>query len=558
MRHPPKALLRALEVLAWVSFFTFAAVFLSLRYWILPDIERYRGDIVAAISQAIGLEVRIGALAGDWQGFRPRISIADVRVHDRNGREALVLPMVENVISWRSLLVGGLRLRSFAIDGPKLTVRRDQDGKIFVAGIGISGERGDGRLTDWILSQNEIVVRGAEVEWVDEKRSAPPLQLSALNFRLANDGDEHSVGFSAHPPRELGPGLEVRAQLEGASVKQPDKWSGRVFAELGSTNLAGWRAWVDYPVDVRRGQGALRVWITLGGGAITQATADVSLSRAAARLAADLPLLEVSSVRGRLYGRRAGHGYEFGVRGLSLASPGAPPMNATSFRASWQPAAPEGPQRGSIDANLIELAPLAHLAEFLPFPDELRKLLAELAPQGNLLDASFAWTGRLPGEAKFTARSRFAGLALRAWGRVPGFANLSGSLEASETKGSLRLASRKSELELPRLFPEPSIALDALDGELGWERAADGAVTVRVANLSFANEDFAGSASGSYRHAGEGPGVVDLSARLGRADGKNTAKYLPLPSVMVENARARVAVALFGGQASDQQLRLLG
>ena len=50
MRLPHKALLRALEVLAWVSFFAFAAIFLSLRYWILPDVERYRGDIVAAIS----------------------------------------------------------------------------------------------------------------------------------------------------------------------------------------------------------------------------------------------------------------------------------------------------------------------------------------------------------------------------------------------------------------------------------------------------------------------------------------------------------------------------
>ena len=558
MRHPPKALLRALEVLAWASFFSFAAVLLSLRYWILPDIERYRGDIVAAISQAIGLEVKIGALTGDWQGLRPRISIADVRVHDRDGREALVLPMVENVISWRSLFVGGLRLRSFAIDGPKLTVRRDKDGKIFVAGIGISGESGDGRLTDWILSQNEIVVRGAEVEWVDERRGAPPLQLSALNFRLANDGNEHSIGFSARPPRELGPGLEVRAQLEGASVKRPDQWSGRVFAELGSTDLAGWRAWVDYPVDVRRGQGALRIWITLGGGAITHATADVALARAAARLSADLPLLEVTSVRGRLYGRRAGSGYEFGVRGLSLASPGAPPMNATSFRASWQPAASGSAQHGSIDANLIELGPLAHLAEFLPFPDDLRKLLAELAPEGNLLDTRFEWTGRLPDQAQFTAKSRFTGLTLRAWHRIPGFVNMSGSLEASEKSGTVKLVSRKSELDLPKVFPEPTIALDSLEGDVGWERTGNGAFSVRLANLGFANEDLAGIASGSYRYAGEGPGVIDLSAKLSRADGRNTAKYLPLSTIMGENTRAWVASAILGGQASDAQLRLKG
>jgi uncharacterized protein (TIGR02099 family) len=558
MRIPPKALVRALEVLAWVAFFSFAIIFLSLRYWLLPNIERYRGDIVAAISQSTGLPVKIGALATDWQGLRPRISIADVRVSDHEGREALVLPMVENVISWRSLFAGSLRLRSLVIDGPKLSVRRDKEGAITVAGIKVGGDKGDGRLTDWLLAQNEIVVRGAEIEWLDEQRGAPPLELSALNFRLANEGNRHAIGISARPPRELGPGVELRAQLEGASVRQPDKWSGRIFVELGATNLAGWRAWIDYPVDVRRGEGALRLWATLAGGRITQATADVALSNVSARLASNLPVLAVTDVRGRLHGRLVGRGYEFGARGLSLASPGAPTMNSTSFRATWEPAAGNLAQRGSVDANLIELAPLAHLAEYLPFPADLRKLLGELAPQGNLLDAKFEWTGELPDQAQFTAKSRFTGLTMRAWRSIPGFANLSGSVDATEKKGTLQLSARRSELDLPRVFPEPSVALESLSGDVSWERLADGSVAVRLGSLGFANDDFAGSASGSYLWKGDGPGVIDLSAQLSRADGKNTARYLPLSTIMGERTRAWVASAIVGGQASEAKLRLKG
>ena len=113
MRIPFKNLLRALEVLAWAAFFAFALVFLALRYWLLPNVERYREDIVAAISRSIGLPVKIGALATDWQGLRPRLSISEVRVYDRDGREALVLPTVENVVSWRSL---------FALNGLNISV----------------------------------------------------------------------------------------------------------------------------------------------------------------------------------------------------------------------------------------------------------------------------------------------------------------------------------------------------------------------------------------------------------------------------------------------------
>ena len=137
MRIPSRTslrnVLRALEILAWAAFFAFAILFLALRYWLLPNVEHYRADIVAAISRSIGLPVKVGALATDWQGLRPRLSISDVRVYDAGGREALVLPVVENVVAWRSLIARDLRLHSFVIDGPKLAVRRDARGELFVA-----------------------------------------------------------------------------------------------------------------------------------------------------------------------------------------------------------------------------------------------------------------------------------------------------------------------------------------------------------------------------------------------------------------------------------------
>ena len=161
----------------------------------------------------------------------------------------------------------------------------------------------------------------------------------------------------------------MRARLEGESVRDFAKWSGRFFAELGYTDLAGWRPWLDYPVDVRRGEGALRLWATLADGKLSQATADVALSNVWARLGRDLPPLEISEVRGRVFGSETVRGYEFGVRGLALARPKALAMNSTSFQASYQPASGTTlVPRGSLSANLIELGPLVQLAEFLPFP----------------------------------------------------------------------------------------------------------------------------------------------------------------------------------------------
>ena len=569
LTRPARAILGPLEVLAWTAFFAFAAIFLSLRYWFLPHIEDYREDLVAAVSRAVGLPVRIGAIATDWQGLRPRISIADVRVYDKEGREALVLPSVENVIAWRSLAVMELRLHSFLIDGPKLAVRRDAQGEVTVGGIRMSGARGDGRASDWVLSQSEILVRDAELEWVDELRGAPPLRLSSVNLRLENSGRRHAFGLRARPPAELGPGIELRAVLDGDSVRALGDWNGRFYAELGATDLAGWRAWVDYPFDVRRGEGALRLWATLKGGRPVQLTADVSLTSVSATLGRDLPALEIGAVRGRLYGRETDGGYDFGVRQLALEVPRAPSMSATSFRATWQPpragaapgakpAAGPAPQKGSLSADLIELAPLAHLAEYLPFPADLRRLLAELAPRGNLMDVRFEWSGELPDQASFTAKTRFSDLTMSAWRNIPGFANLSGTIDANEKKGVVSFNARKPAIELPKVFPEPRTVLDTLTGEVAWDRGPGSAVQVRLANLSFANEDLAGTAFGTYTWTGEGPGSVDLSASATRADALHLAHYLPLATLMGAQTREWVASAVKSGQASDVRFRLKG
>jgi uncharacterized protein YhdP len=319
------------------------------------------------------------------------------------------------VVGWATLFAGDLRLYSLTIEGPKLTVRRGADGTLSVAGIALGkpsqaqaqAARGEGRLGDWIFGQREIVVRDAEIEWVDELRGAPPLVLRRLQFRLRNRGELHQVGLSARPPPELGAGLALRVSLRGARVAQLGAWNGRVYAELGYTDLAGWRAWVDYPFDISSGQGALRLWATFGAGKLVDATADLALTGVTARLGEALPPLALSSVAGRVQGRATAYGYEFGARRLALVPLEGLPMRGATFRASWEATQPP---HGSLSADVLELAPLAQLAEQLPLPADLRALLAELAPQGKVSDASLEWTGQLPEDARFRARARFEGL----------------------------------------------------------------------------------------------------------------------------------------------------
>ena len=556
-----RILLRSAEVFLWSLFFLAASLFLVLRYWVLPDVEQYRPQIVAAVSKAIGLKVTVERVSADWRGLRPQLELVNVRLFDAGGREALALPSVVNVIAWRSLIFLDLRLHSFEVDDLKLVIRRDAQGRIAIAGMLIDPEKkSDGKLSDWVLGQREIVVRNAEVEWLDDLRGAAPLKLTRLNFRLENDGDEHAAGFSAAPPRELGTSVEVRAELVGQTVGQPGAWNGRVFAEIGNTDLSAWRAWLDYPVDVRQGEGALRVWATLAAGKLRRVAADVALSNVVAQLGPDLPLLQLSSLHGRLSGRNTPDGFEIATRALQFREPQGTQIQPTSLRLSVERPAGK-PAHGVFTANLLEFAPLARVAGALPLNEEVRHLLGELAPQGSLFDAHLDWTGDLPRPAAFTARTRVAGLGMKPWGRIPGFAGISGSLEASETRGVLQLAAKGAEVDLPRLFSDSHTALDTLSGQVAWESAKPGdaaspLLRVSLANLAFSNRDLAGTAFGSYAWTGQGPGTIDLSAQLSRADAKQVPRYMPL--ILSAGLRHWLDDAIVAGTSDDVRLRLRG
>lgn len=524
-----------------------------MRYWLLPGVERYREAIVARATAAVGLPVKIGRIEAAWLGLRPQITLSDVRIYDAEGREALRLPSVENILAWRSLLYGDLRLHSIVIDGPRLTVRRDPSGALEVAGVRLrAGERAAaGDASGWLLGQSEIEIRNAQIEWRDDKRGAPPLALSAVNLHLRSDAERHALGLSARLPAALGERLELRAAISGRSIGDGTAWNGRLYAELGYADLAAWRTWIDLPVGLARGAGAVRLWTTVENGAWRAATADVVASDVAVVFAQDLPALELDSLRGRLQARALEGGYQLMGRQLALAALDGSTLGPADFQIAWRAGG------GALSVNAVELAALARLTQSLPLPGELRRLADDLEPRGQIADAAYDWEGPADAPRRFHARGRFAELGLRPWGTVPGFAGLAGVLEASETGGRVYLQARNAEIDLPRVFPESRVAFDSLSGQIDWQQEG-GRFSARLTSVSFANDDFSGSAFGAYTRSGEGPGAIDLSATLTRADARRVPRYLPLASIMGEKPRQWLVAGILGGRASDVHLRLRG
>jgi len=539
-----------------IVYFLFAAAVLFLRYYALPRIGEYRGDIEQIASKALGQRVTIGAIEADWQGLRPELLLANVTVFDHDGSAALTLPGVEATLAWISAVIGSPRFYSLVFDRPSLEIRRDEAGKFHVAGIELhAGQEGDAGIAQWVLSQREIVIRDASVSWDDKQRGAPLLELPGFNFVLRNGLLRHRFAFRAKPPAELASALDVRGELRGREIGDLESWTGQVYAELEYTDLVAWKRWVDYPFDIRSGKGGVRLWLNLHGKTSTELTADVALSQVAGRVSKETPLLELDYLQGRLgASRRDGKGFEVFGRKLTLGTGTGIVVPPADFRVRWQPAeGPEGP-KSEIEADAIELAPLARLAEYLPFPQRTRARLAATDPRGSVRSLKAAWTGDAEDPQHYSVRGAFSKLAARAHDGIPGFTGLSGRFEASEKGGNVVLGSERVAVELPGIFAESPVQIDSLSGQVNWKLAPE-RFEFGLHNVSVANSDLAAIFTGSFAGKRGGPNVIDLTGNFSRADGRAVYRYVPwLPAPVVEYLKASIR----GGHSNDVRLRLKG
>jgi uncharacterized protein (TIGR02099 family) len=532
----------------------FAALILGLRYWMLPNIDQYREQLAQAVSEAANQRVTIGRISGDWDGIRPHLVLADVTVHDPGGRPVLTLSRVENVLSWLSLATLEPRFHSLEIREPALAVRRDVHGVISIAGTELKEEHGGGGFADWLLRQREIIVRDATVTWHDELRGAAPLRLERVDLLMHNRGERHRFGLHGTPPPQLAGRLDIRGELRGRTVAELAAWNGRLFAELDYADIAAWQAWISYPIDVRQGAGALRMWLTFSGSALSDIVADVRLADVRSHLARDLPELDLTELSGRVAWKTSAAGMEFSATKLGLTAQNGLTLHPVDFLLRLEAARGRLPARGEMRANALDLEPLVLLADRLPLDAALRRHLIELSPKGSLFDLAARWSGEWRQAQQFSVRGRFHNLAANRFGSLPGFSGLTGNIDGNERAGTLHVSSNDLKLEMPAVLREP-LALDTLVAQVAWSRSVQD-TELRLNNVSFANPDLAGTLFGSYRAVPGRRGVIDLTGSLSRADARRAGRYVPL--VVGKTTRDWLESSILSGQSDDVALRLKG
>lgn len=550
-----KFLRRSSMLIAMVLMFVVTGLFLTMRYSILPDIERFHNDITGAVGKAIGLTVEIDKIEADWRGIGPHLRLSEIRILDKQNRTSLALQQVDVVVSWMTLLTGELRLASLDINQPDLLIKRDMQGLLHISGVQLGGPSTDNNSSDMLLNQAKIAVRGAHISWLDEQHGKPLLVFNNVNLLIENRWNFHRFAIRATPPAELSSELDVRGDFYGNSFDNLQSWSGEIFTQLDYADLPAWSTWLPLPAALKQGKGALRGWLGVEDGKLSHITTDLALVNVQTRLADDLPPLDIKVMSGRVGWKDAEQGFEIFTNKLSLKLFNNFVLKPTDLFISLSNLQDVKTSTGEIRANLLELDGLGKLMEFLPIEKKYKDQFAEFSPQGSISNLQAKWKTDNDKQLHFKLKVKLSEMALQRVGKLPGFSGVSGDVEGNETSGNIYLNSRNFKLDAPQFMAEP-LAFDTITAQSGWKINRDD-IEINLRNFAAENADLAGTAYGSYHTLESSPGYLDINIHLNRSLVTRASKYIPLVALGAD-ARKWMNDALLAGQSNDFNIRIKG
>jgi uncharacterized protein (TIGR02099 family) len=563
--------LAGLVIAAWSLLLV---AWLTLHWGILPHIQQWRPQIEQRASDALGVPVRIGNIDVRSSGWVPTLELQDVALQDSRGQPALKLPRVVAALSARSLFAIEPRFEQLLIDGAQLEMRRDREGRLFVAGLDLSGPGGgDNAMANWFFRQPEFVIRGGSLHWTDEQRGAPALSLSDVQLVVRNGLRRHEMRLDATPPAEWGERFTLRGRFTQPLLTDSgdvSRWSGVVFAQLPRADVRELRRHVDLPFELSQGDGALRAWIDIEDGRPRGITTDLALREVVMQLAPQVQPLSLAQIEGRLAGTHREAGWTLSARQFGFMTGDGIRWPRSDMSVRWRAPHDGAPATGEFSAQRLDLALIAQVASRVPIGDSLRRLLAEIAPQGTVSDLALRWSGPVDAPATYQVKGLLTGLSLAskpadaadAVGR-PGLRNADIVLSATEKGGDAKLAIQNGGLEFPGVFDEPLVALDQLSASLQWR--IDGTrVRLQLKEMRFSNADASGELSGSwstgagsgFARGGRYPGLIELNGKVARGAAQRVVRYLPRG--IPQDTRLYVAHAVRGGLVKDLNLRVKG
>jgi conserved hypothetical protein TIGR02099 len=513
---------------------------------VLPQLDKWRPQLLEKISESVGHPVEASSLKASWENYGPTLEVRDINAEMKNGGHLSIKRVTLALDIWQSLLHFRWQFRELTFwqlqirtntplqhNDSNDTLKTDRIGDLFLRQFDQFTLR-DSHLSFLTLSGQRAELAIPQLTWMNGKnrhRAEGELSLSSLT-------GQHGV-------------MKVRMDLRDENGLLNE---GRLWVQADDIDVKPWLGrWMQDNIALTSARFSLEGWMTLDKGDI--ASGDVWLKKGGATWQGDKQPHDLSVDNLTAHISREKSGWSFHIPDTRIAIDGKRwPQGALAM--AWiadQDVGGKDNVRSDelrIRASNLELAGLAGLK---PIAEKLSPSLGEIwqttQPAGQI--DSLALDIPLQATEKTRFQAAWSNLSWKQWKLLPGAEHFSGRAEGSVENGALSVSMENAKMPYETVFRAP---LEIANGvaNLSWVKNNKGFM---LDGRDIDVQAKAVHARGGFRWLqpeGDEP-WLGILAGISTDDGGQAWRYFP-ENLMGKELVDYLSGAIKGGQADNATL----
>jgi len=458
----------------WLSTVSVAvlAVMLLLTRLFMLQLPGYKNDLELYLSDEVGLDLRIGNVAANLDGFMPQIRLKNISLEQfKQQQSTLNVGEIRLSFNLFDLLSGHLIPSKTTIVDTRLSIRRFADGHLSIEGLIFDAQEDESTADfSWLLEEGIFEVQKSELIWQDDMRDVPDIRLSNAHVLFESSAEQHRLGVTANLPKSGSFTLSINAK---GDVLSGNDWSADAYFKAEKVDMQAYltRLKID-KFAIQQGMADVELWSHWDDASLSEVKGLIKVDQMSLLLSEKNVALK--GLESQLFWASTRDGWDFQLKDFVLqVSEAVQPKSHFSISYS-EPT--EQAKNYTLTADTVDLQALSYIAQHVgALNDDTLTLLTSLAPNGVVENTSLT-LNTLGDQVAWSACGDLKGVSNQAVNSIPALDNIGARICSTQEQGWLNINTEKGRVNFKGLFRE-AIALNKVEGLIRWSYA-DNAWTI--------------------------------------------------------------------------------
>jgi uncharacterized protein (TIGR02099 family) len=526
-----------------------AAVLVTFARLALPEIGSYKNEIQGWVSEYMDYPVVIEEITAEWQGWAPHLYLKNVDLYtiDTGNLIATFDSAHLGIDLFASISKREVVPTKLSVDGINLEFTRKLDGS-----ISISNKHDDSlktkpenntALSEWLLSQQHIIIDNAKLTWHDKKLSKDRQYFSNVKLELKTYKNRLQLNTFIPLPEKHGQSLSMNMDVQG-NILTPD-WQGSIYIEANKVNPADLLD--EFPIRSIGGGADIKLWSSWDKARLMNISGKMNYSDFS--LNTDNYKLDIKNISLNLYGERKQEKdwlLNINVQDLETSN-GLWPTSNLQLQITENNSKENYRYSGHLSyLNIEEVIPFILAAEIIP--ETLLQKLHWQSVKGVLTNTIIHLNPDSETEDSYQINTTFENLGLASYDRSNYISGLDGQWSSTTERTKININSKSAGLNFSSIFEE-EYSLSEIKADI--ELVNNESIELLINQLSIDSNNISVSSSGKIIFEESSP-FIDVVVHLGKTDIENIARFLPKQTR--PKLRKWITQAILGGKVLSGDL----